>query len=288
MSDFGPNNAPQLATKRQLLVKRLRLFALLIVIIVGILGGYQIWNLVLASDDYIVAVEPAVDLYGDRQGSPYETGELLEHLDYQLILDSTGESLLSLPAARVRSAKLTVTGSAHRKEVKDQRIKGVLQWPGSATDALRLELDLATVEEDTIRQVLSYPQAAEFFSRKVSCSLGILNQFGDPVTGLHRDGMNELEDKRGVYEISISVDEFFFELTLGNESYGFNVREADGSTTWAVEFPLLWFIGEGNEQRVIDVEQQVDLPVILPRPDGYSPRKVVAGPSGGWDGRLRV
>ncbi len=282
--DFAPNEGP-----KQRLLKRLRLLLLIVVVIVGVLGGYRIYQLTLAESNYVVLVEPEFDVYGGETGTLYDTPILLQNLDYELFLGRSGVLLLELPATEDdRIGKLSVSGAEIRQEVEAGRVRGRLRWPGADPERLTIDLGLAMVEEDTIRHELTLRMTEEFLDGRISTTVGVHNQNNDPVDGLERaDRLTPVGDRAGVYEVTATVDDLLWRFSQGDSDYSLQATQQESGVSWQLDIPLAWFLTRGESSRVITVEERLVAPSLVPVAERLAPMRVIGGRDG-WDGRLTV
>lgn len=292
---MSESSAPRAATpvrRKRGAGARLRLPILLVVVLVGLLGAWRIWQL-FAPFSFTVEVLPDPDLTGEGAAGLLllDSGELLSMFEYELRLAGSGEVVTSpaLAPARERRAKASVKGAQRRRAVRAENVVGVLRYPGADDGRLSFELREAAFQDGRLRQVLTNDAAALFLGESVTTFVAVKNQHGDPVpglSGLMRADIHPQPDKPSVYDVPIQIDDLLYRLGRAEESYRIEMLRSEDGTRWTVEFPLRWFVAAGTDPHVVQVQEQVATLVPTPQVSAVEPARVSL--ASGWDGHLRV
>jgi hypothetical protein len=265
------------------LSQRLGRLLLLAVVLVGVLGGWQLYQISLATQTYAVRVRPEPNVYGETLRTVLQPEDLVERLQVRIALRD-GTLLAQLPAGE-DSGTLQTKGRAQRDAVRKGQLDVVLRVPQTDADRLALSgLDVDT-EDDTLQVTLPRDAARSFLESDAVATFAIRTEEGDAREGVEDVGgyLEPAEGEPGVYALSLSVDELLVELWGGERGYPLYAR--DGDTPLQLEVPLEWFLRRG-ENHVLTVQTVVaDTPEVLPMVDSFSPRHAVIDR---WDGQINL
>ncbi len=224
-----------------------------VVLVLGVLvGGYQLWELVLAPHSTPVELT--------AQTNPTFSGQstaewLLPRLAANLVTTRTSESLLQLPPGTTRGT-LKVRGRSKRREMDQNGLDAILSYPDSDREILNIRLR-PTATGDALAFVLSEDAAEEYCGRMVRTFVAIRDQQQNPVRDLtSREALpfDERSGQASVYDIGLPLENLLFVL----EGDGvFPYRVSLGDHDLVLEVPANLFLREVQESHVVDI--------ILPR-----------------------
>jgi len=267
------------------LVANLKRLLLLVVLLVGVLGGAQLWQISFARKTFEVSVDVEADVTGGGNLSGVRTEELLSLGELVLTIPAREEPLLTLDLSQATTGEFQTVGRGERDQVEQGRVRAVLRLRGADPDRPTLDFPLTTVEDDHIALELRHDVADEFLARTVHALVAVRNQHDTPVTGLSdRLGDLEEQDEPGVYHVRSKLDDVLWNVLDGVESA--SLQATDGETNFGIRFPFSWFLAVGDAPHVVQVEEEI----VFERPrlvaTRVSPRSV--SPEGGWSGSLQV
>ncbi len=272
-------------TSRERLARNIRISATIVVLVVGVLGGYTLWQICCAQHEYVVAVEVEFDPTGAGNASVVRSEQLLERLGLEVSLGAPGVVLAVFDPPYADPIPVRVKGRAQRQDIEAGQARARLRHRDADPDQLWMDLGLATQNGDTLRYVLGHAAADAFLERRIETLVSVRNQFGDPVPGLRAPGQNIKEDaaQAGVYRVGIDIDELLYDELTGEESMQF--RAVGEDKEYRLEVPYRWFRRAKAEQHVVSVEEEKNTELPSPQPAGFSPTRAVARQ---WDGALVV
>lgn len=266
------------------LVANLKRLLLLVVLLVGILGGAQLWQISFARQTFSVEVQVEADVTGEGNQSGVRTEELLSLGQLRLTIPAREEPLLTLDLSETTRGEFQTVGRAERNEVEQGRSRAILRLPDADPDRPQLEFPLASMEDNRILLELTHDAADEFLGRSVRALLAVRNQHGTPVTGL-TDRLGELEEQGdGVYHVRSKLDDVLWNVLDGVETA--SLQATDGETSFRIEYPFRWFLAVGDEAHVVEVEEEITFERPRLVASRVSPARVSS--DGGWSGSLQV
>jgi len=222
-------DAPPPPRRGAKLLANLKRLLLLLVLLVGVLGGHQLWQTSFATKTFTLSVEVEQDVTGEGNRSGVRTAELLEMSELVATVPGADGPLAVQPLAESARTTFETVGRTERDEVEQGRLTAFLRLPEADPDRPTLELPPPAVDGDHLRFTLTHDAADEFLSRRVETVVAVRNQHGTPVTGL-TDRLGELEEEgKGVYHVRARLDDVLWNLLDGNRTASLQAT-ADGIT----------------------------------------------------------